>query len=184
MIKIKSMILIICVTSGLFNTIKAQKDTSIPLKIIKTESSVYITFDHKGKKEPLFEGDSENRIWLKLHNNTKLKIFLCQYSVDKEYGDIGIFYEVERFAYFNEYKNEKIPDGYGRADTCNIYILSSGKSVSFSVPSESLSKGLRIKTQFFYGWTGDWKEDIYDGTISFVKFGNDEYFAQDNFKDK
>ncbi len=163
-------LLILC---GVCFPINAQKTKSTSLKIIETKPSVYISFDHSGKQDALFEGDSNNRTWLRLHNNTKLKIFFCEYSVDKEYGDVGIFYEVERFAYFNEYKNEKSPNGYGRADNCNVHTLASGKSVLFSLPSESLTKGLRIKTQFFYGWTGDWKEDIYEGIINFVTFAID-----------
>lgn len=151
----------------------AQDNRNISMKIIESKPSVYITHDHNGKQEPLFEGESENRIWLRLHNNTKLKIFICEFSVSKEYGDVGISYNVERVAFFQQ-KDKKLPDGYGQIDTCDVFTLPSGKSVLFSLPSEHLTKGLAIKTQFFYGWTGDWKQDIYEGTTNFVVFGNDQ----------
>ena len=151
----------------------AQKSKNVSVKINETKPSVYITYNHKGTREALFEGESKNRIWLKLHNNTKLNIFFCEFSVSKEYGETGVFYNVERVSSIQE-KDKKIPLGYGQIDTCDVFTLSAGKSVLFSLPSEHLDKGLKIKTEFFYGWTGDWKKDIYEGTTHFVTFGNDQ----------
>lgn len=172
--KTKCLIFVVLSVFSLCQLVKAQKNKSASLKIIESRPSVYITFDHRGKQEPLFEGETNERIWLRLNNNTKLKLFLCEFSVDKEYGDRGLFYKVERFSFFQEYENVKIPDGYGKIDTCDVFTLRSGKSILFSLPKEHLSKGLSIKTQFYYGWTGNWKEDIYEGTTHFVAFGSDE----------
>lgn len=153
--------------------INGQGDKDISVKLIKDKPSVFITFERKGKQAPIFEGENKNRIWLKLHNNTKLKIFLSEFSVDKEYGDVGLYYDVEQVYYFED-KSIKVPLGYGGADVCNVFTLLSGKAASFSIPEEHLGKGLAIRTKFYYGWTGDWKEDIYEGTTHIVSFGNSE----------
>lgn len=81
-------------------------------KVINDKPSVYISYDHKGKQSPLSQGESENRIWLRLHNNTKLKIFFCEFWVDKEYGDTGVYFDVERF---KKSKNESDISSLGNA---------------------------------------------------------------------
>src|SRR4051812_4328706 len=83
----------------------AQVPAISPLKIQANKPSVYISFERFGKTEPLYEGESENRIWLRLHNNTILNIFICHFSVAKVYGDTGIFYRVAGPAA----KNQKLP---------------------------------------------------------------------------
>ncbi|HEX8286886.1 MAG TPA: hypothetical protein VF556_02765 [Pyrinomonadaceae bacterium] len=160
-------LLIIC---GLLFPVYAQSAKSISLKVTETKPSVYISFDHSGKQKALFEGESNNRTWLRLHNNTKLNLFLCVFDVDKKYGNKGLFYDVERIAISQE--KEQIPAGYGRIDDCEVFTLLSGKNLLFSLPSEHIGKGLFIKVRFHYGWTGDWKKDIYEGTTHFVTFGN------------
>ena len=160
-------------------TSPAQKTKPTSQKLISDKPSVYISFERKGKQNALFQGESDERIWLRLNNNTKMKIFLCEFSVEKPYGDLGIFYTVERVSFFEEYRNTKTPVGYGQIDTCDVFTLVSGKSALFSVPAEHLAKGLGIRTQFYYGWTGDWKNDLYEGTTHFVGFGNDQLSRQE-----
>jgi hypothetical protein len=64
------------------------------LLIDSTRPSVFISFDKAGLLPPLFEGESGDRYWLKLHNNTAVKLFVCKFDVPKRYGDYGIETEV------------------------------------------------------------------------------------------
>jgi hypothetical protein len=166
----KIIALIFIILSILPYQANAQKSKSISIKINQTKPSVYITYDRRGKLKPLFQGESENRIWLKMHNNTKLNIFFCAFSVSKEYGEIGLYHTVKRISLFNK----EMPLGYGQSDACDVSTLGAGKSVLFSLPSEHLDKDLAIKIESFYGWTGDWKQDMYEGTTHLVAFGNDQ----------
>jgi len=113
----------------------------------KRKPSVYISFERKGKLEPLFNGESSNRIWLRINNNTKGEISFCSFQVKKQYGDIGIVYdineifgsdvEIESNLNSDSLKIEK-PNGYSTGDMCFPYYVSSGNSVLFSIPIESL----------------------------------------------
>lgn len=163
------MLLAVFIITLLFS-INGQDSKSNLLKLIKDKPSVYISFHRLGKQKPLFKGESENRIWLRLNNNTKLKVFYCGFWVEKEYGDIGIYYDVK--TYEPQPKSEELPLGYGGIDTCDVEIIDSGKSVLFSIPAEHLKKGFRIETKYYYGWTGNWKEDIFEGTVSSVRFSS------------
>lgn len=42
-----------------------------------SKPSICISYVRKGKIDPLFEGDGNARVWLRLHNNTRIPIFLC-----------------------------------------------------------------------------------------------------------
>ncbi len=131
--------------------VSAQKIEKSSLKIIDDKPSVYISFHHSGKQNPLFEGENSERIWLNLHNNTKLKIFLCVFDVDKEYGQQGIFYDVEKSSFSAEYKNVKVPLGYGKADDCEVFTLFPKKSLLFSLPATTLQKDYLSKRNFILG---------------------------------
>ena len=39
--------------------------------------TVYITFERGGKREPIYTSESNQGIWLRLHNNTKWAINFC-----------------------------------------------------------------------------------------------------------
>ena len=39
--------------------------------------TVYITFEREGKREPIYTSESNQGIWLRLHNNTKWAINFC-----------------------------------------------------------------------------------------------------------
>jgi hypothetical protein len=48
--------------------------TGSPMVIRKDRPSVYIEFQGSGKATPLFDGEKEERIWLKLYNNRVLLV--------------------------------------------------------------------------------------------------------------
>jgi hypothetical protein len=149
---------------------RASKDISV--RLVKNKPSVYITFERYGKREPLEPTESSEGIWLRLHNNTRWELSFCAFGVSKEYGEIGMFYDVEEMPFEESggsqsnstekmppVRKEKVepPIGYKQGHACTIVRLTSGKSILFSVPREHLADGLAIKTEFNYGW-----EDIDD----------------------
>ena len=149
-------------------------------KIAKDKPSVSLSFEKVGKRKPLREGESDEGIWLRLHNNTRGAIFFCAFGISEDGErlafyvmkgrELGINYEVERMPSEshggtprnakedNNSKNElsDIPTGYKVGGVCHVYTLPSGKSVSFSVPREHLAKNLSVKMQFGYEWESDY----------------------------
>lgn len=133
----------------------------------KEKPSVYMDFVRMGKRKPREEGESHDGIWLKLHNNTRWDISFCCFEVTKDYGDIGIYYEVEkmpppefRLSSANEEKEKTkqpqetpdVPIGYPVGHICSVFILPPGQSIIFSIPKEHLADNLFIKIKFNYGW--------------------------------
>lgn len=43
----------------------------------KDRPSVYTEFQRSGKASPLFEGEKEERFWLRLNNNTRWAVAFC-----------------------------------------------------------------------------------------------------------
>jgi hypothetical protein len=126
-----------------------------PYLIRADRPSVYIEFERSGKESPLFEGESESRIWLRLHNNTRWSIAFCSFPVDANYGGIGVVHEVMKNSdsgMDSIYKGgsappahgqaAKVPQGYSTADTCSPSNVYSGSSITFSVPRVHLGKDL------------------------------------------
>lgn len=47
----------------------------------KDRPTVYLTFEREGKREPIHPSESNEGIWLRLHNNTKWTINFCTLSL-------------------------------------------------------------------------------------------------------
>lgn len=159
-----------------------QKSEEASVLLNKKRASVYIDFEKSGKEQPLFEGESNQRIWLKLQNNSKWAINFCSFRVEKKYGDLGVVYDVKRLnqiggtytteqlAQIEREMQNPIPEGYSTADTCSEFELASGKSILFSIPKEHLKKRLYIQIKFSYEWEMKYPES--GGTPSnYVFFG-------------
>jgi hypothetical protein len=43
--------------------------------------TIYITFERSGKRKPLYDAESNQGIWLRLHNNTQWAIHFCTQSL-------------------------------------------------------------------------------------------------------
>jgi len=149
-------------------------------KIAKDKPSVSLSYEKVGKRKPLREGESDEGIWLRLHNNTRGAIFFCAFGISEDGeklrfyekgGEIGVSYEVEKMPSGTQgtgtprnakedgnSKNElsDIPTGYRSGSVCHVYTLPSNKSILFSVPREHLAKNLLIKMEFGYEWEGDY----------------------------
>ena len=115
-------------------------------RIMKEKPTVYISFDHAGKREPLLKGESDQGIWLRLHNNTRWAIRLQMNGVPRQYGDANLFYEVLS-------ENEVVVDM--GCHVCSSNKLPPGKSILFSIPREYLNKDLAIRISFSYEWEED-----------------------------
>ena len=150
--------------------INAQTPADKPSKLDAKRPSVYISFERVGKASPLYEGESDQRIWLRLRNNTSLNIFTCYFLVAKDYGDTGMYFTVDG----PPTSKQTRPLGYGRADDCSVLTIKPGESALFSIPREDLQPRQKISVSFHYGWTNNWKEDMFEGTSNEVGFGYDE----------
>jgi hypothetical protein len=142
--KILSAILTLGSVSGLLYA-QNQKSHRMPeeVRIKKASPTVYITFGHIGRREPLRAGESDQGVWLRLHNNTRWPIVLEMNGVPSAYGDAGLFYDV---------LSDRKVIREGRCHVCSSNRLSPGRSLVFSLPREDLAKGGAIRVSFSYGW--------------------------------
>jgi len=157
-------------------------------RVSKNHPTVYISFVKAGQAEPLHTGESNERIWLKLHNNTrwKLRLALDGYP-GKAYG-VEIFYSVKTVPRDREIvmlpklvrpqippgvespKREDVDTSETRKDDCDsldlfhgghlftVFNLHPGKSLTFTVPREYLCKRSYICVNFEYEWESDSQE--------------------------
>lgn len=154
----------------------APNKASNAVRLTKGKPSVYITFERRGKRAPLESGESNEGVWLRLHNNTRWEISFCAFGVPEVYGEAGVYYEVEKIPFQESggsyaqtmqgdtparRENIEPPIGYRKGHVCHVYKLPPGKSIVFSVPREHLAENLAIKVAFNYGW--EESEDIISG---------------------
>ena len=142
---------------------------SMDIRLSKDKPSVYISYERSGKREPLYVGESEEGIWLRLHNNTRWKIIFPAFGPPETHGDVGMFYTLD---VISELPDEvvNIPKGYELGHGYSTFELRGGESVSFSVPREHLPKGIALRTKFSYEWEN--QDDVFAGrevehTVSF-----------------
>ena len=120
---------------------------SSDIRSVKDKPTVYISFERAGKREPLLNGESDEGIWLRLHNNTRWSIKLDMNDVPSaEFGDADLFYEVMA--------DKKVVVDM-RCHVCSTDSVPPGRSVLFSVPREHLAKGRAIRISFAYEWEED-----------------------------
>ena len=132
------------------------------VKINKNEPGLYIAFERFGRRTPLREDESQDGVYLRLHNNLRYSIGFCSFGMSED-GEmliaadsetqIGVNYDVEITDYeaFGKTRAEK-PSGYPTGSICFGFVLKAGRSVVFSAPKEHLAKGLSIKIPFNYAW--------------------------------
>jgi len=112
---------------------------------------VYITLERVGQLKSPDPGDDKERVWLRLHNNTRSPIRLDMGGVpSSEYGDAALF--------FDEFLGEELTFRH-RCHSCTSNMLAPGKSVIFSVPRADLGETRAIRIRFSYGWE-DWGDVI------------------------
>ena len=156
-------------------------------KIFTSKPGVFITFERFGKRTPVSEGESDNGVWLRLHNNMRYPISFCIFGLSaestlptkpEENTQIGLYYDVVLNAR-SETDNRPLPVvplGYPLL-SCQEFELKSGKSLLFSVPKEHLAEELSIKISYSYGW----EETGEDNPTHFVYF-NSYKLPKDNLR--
>lgn len=132
----------------LLSVISAAAQRRENVRIVKKLPTLYIAFEKAGKLQAPDSGDERERIWLRLHNNSRWPIRLDMGGVPPEYGDAKLFFD-------------GLLDGEvifrNRCHTCSTNLLSPGKSILFSVPRKDLGPGRAIRVKFSYGWE-DWDD--------------------------
>ena len=119
------------------------------VRIMKDKPGVYVDFERVGQLKLPDPGDEKDRVWLRLHNNTRWPLMLDMSAVPSAaYGDAELFYDV-------------LTDGEmisrGRCHVCTHNALGPGKSLVFSIPRGDLTEGRAIRVSFSYGWE-DWND--------------------------
>jgi len=132
------------------------------VRLSRDRPSVYLTFVRVARARPLRPGQSGERVWLRLHNNTRWRISVPAFDVPEGYGDAVPAYEVRALPR---------PRGRNRGDCplpirggpklASIVELGLGVSMDFSIPVEHLCRNLYIAIQFNYGWEDT--DDVADG---------------------
>jgi len=138
------------------------------IRIDQRYPSVFISFDHAGKREPLKKAESNDGIWLRLHNNTKVPLFFPIFGVPEPLGQMGMFYEIIPAS--KETPPEVLPWGYSVGHLSSAYLLEPGGSVLFSVPREHLPKAVALRISFNYAWELDEK-------ANYVRKGEPQHYV-------
>lgn len=131
---------------------------------LSTEAqSVHLTLERVSERPPLKTGESEQGVWLRLHNDSGWAISYSAFDVPEEYGEVGMYHEVVSVQ--NSQRGpageRTLNIGYGPPHVFSTVQLSPGKSVVFSVPREHLAKGLAIRISFNYEWED--QDDVFAG---------------------
>lgn len=123
------------------------------IRLNQSKPSVYLSFEKFGRRLPLYPGEGSEGVWLRLHNNSKWKIYVKTFGVSKEYGDVGLFYQVEKLPGMEwKVKESELPSGYSVTHHSSVRTIDSGASALFSVPREHLAEGLIVVVNFSYEW--------------------------------
>lgn len=180
---VKKLFTIIVISSLLCWSVAAQ--SSPPCRnnsealLTKDKPAAYITFERAGKRNPRYEGESGDVVWLRLHNNSIWAIHFWTDSVHPapEYtqmrtcnGKVEVIregIEVEP-AYLAEQDRtgEKVS---GLGEGFRMYgdtWLASGRSLLFSVPREHLANEYTVYIPFSYEWEWKWKNGKPDKEIA------------------
>jgi hypothetical protein len=130
----------------------AEVRESPPIFRDATKPGVYITFVRMGVRETLHADDSTERVFLRIHNNTRWDLLLDVNGVPKSWGDALPYYDVVEDP--EGYPPSPLPRGHG-GHVCSIDRLRPGESFLFSVPRAHLGEGLAIQVDFNYSWEAD-----------------------------
>jgi hypothetical protein len=183
---IARIILVVVVALNLSTVALAQlpknRHANNSIRLQKDKPSVYISFVRFGKRESFRTVDSENGVYLRLHNNTRWTLVLQAYGaggyvftkLDAE--EMGMFYGVEEVPTLgvqlgtgepanpalvqkpvkppDPYENCEVALGYW-SSTVTIVELKPGKSFLFSLPREALCRNLRAYILYQYNWEKD-----------------------------
>jgi hypothetical protein len=145
------IVFLIVVVSVVSAQTRKPNKISTEIRLSKDKPSVYISYERSGKREPLHGSESDEGIWLRLHNNTKWTIIFPTFGPPETHGDVGMFYTLEVVSELPKEVTD-IPKGYELRHLYSTFNLRGGESVLFSVPREHLPKGIVLRVSFSYEW--------------------------------
>jgi hypothetical protein len=170
-----------------FACLSAQTKEGSPqegIRIDATKPVAYVEFERFRKDTPLFNGDSVDRVYLKLVNNSKWSVYIDAFVYGKNEEKQGLYFTVEREdkrVRVGKLYSDEIPKGYVRGDCgSGLTELESGKSYSFSVPRNHLAKNLKIRIQLYFDWMGTTEQPylLPEMSVFFSSSGLDKLLAQ------
>jgi hypothetical protein len=168
---IKSSFLILLFIFNLSVIVSPQNRSKITqrksVRLNKKHPTVYLTFEKTGKALNDSTGVTEELVWLKLHNNTRWRIWI-QASGGKNYEEARLYYNI-----FDKDGNIKERRG---CHVCSIIPLSSSRSILFTVPLEYFTGAAGLELSFSYDW-----EREFDETYSKREPTHSVYFYTRNF---
>src|SRR5690349_14129711 len=83
MTRMKAIIILLCLSSlSTFSLGQTRRSTrnARDFRISKSHPTVYLTFVRSGKREPEHVDESDQGVWLRLHNNTRWTLSLDAYG--------------------------------------------------------------------------------------------------------
>lgn len=110
----KAFVIVFVVAVAFASCVVAQRRSggvNKDVRISKKHPTVYISFERLGKREPRHTGESEEGVWLRLHNNTQRNLSLRAYGAsDRVFSkgddeEAGMFYKVQAVPRFQEIIN-------------------------------------------------------------------------------
>ena len=137
------MLLLVMLTTAAFPQTKGVRKNSDP-RINKKSPTVYLAFVRNGTLVDSSNSEKEERIWLRLHNNSRWPIWIDASGASKGGGDASLYYDT--LSAF-----EKV-DELHRCHVCSTIPIAPGRSILFSIPKEDLTKTYAIRTSFEYEW--------------------------------
>ena len=184
---VMKLLLSFIVVCGLMTVVPAQR-RGVRLKqrdvrILRNRPTLYISFVRYGKLEPVQAGENGERVWLRLHNNTRWSISLLASDAPKGTGDANLHYEVEPNPRPPAVLAPPVVVAPGRViekqeavaapcdltvselcHSCTVIKLTPGSSLLFSVPRGHLCWNAILRVIFSYEWEGN-AVDVLSGDL-------------------
>lgn len=119
------------------------------VRLSKDLPHLYLAFVAIRKTPPRVVGESGERIFLKLVNNSRWKIQVCGGLIALIYGDEELTYEIERVS-----GTGPVP-ATPQWNNCQGRMVKSGQSILFSIPRDKVDEGLAVRVPYSYQWERD-----------------------------
>ena len=112
-------------------------------RISKKYPLVYLSYE-QSRKILANTAEEPERLWLRLHNNSRSSIRLEASGANKKYGDVRLYYDILN-------SMEEIEDRV-ICHVCSIIKLQPGKTLLFSIPRENIAEDFILRFKFNYDW--------------------------------
>jgi hypothetical protein len=153
--------------------------------------SVYLRYERQGNRTPVYANESQEGVWLRLHNNTSGAISLCTQGLYvgpktaplklsngstvlglKDGVEAAVCYDVEEkegkpsapsggAIIIDEPRFYHVTNLGMHGDVSAISWIPSGSSIVFSLPKEHLAGENRIRIAFNYEWEPDLQTEVF-----------------------